>query len=395
MTMGKELTTKGSAGLPAHLRTAVVARQAAKEFSGGVQSGFPIISYRGKTWRVRQGGDEQVYTDDDGDAVQAVNLVLIRSNENLSKTYYKGKYKEGDNSKPTCWSAGGIRPDPNVPEPVSSTCQGCPMNVWGSRVSDEGKKQKACADVRRMAVIMEHELEAIVAGEKSIDDALVMLLRVPASSLNPLKDYVEKKLLPKGGLLPFMLVSRLGFDTDAAYPRFTFKAARFLNEEEFGTVQELRESDIVKRIINEAAEHDDGGPTGEVGEAASSDRAVKAEATKPAPPKSSVEETSFSEPADDDDDEDEIALPPPSPAKKRAAAVEEEAADSGEEDEEDEIPAAPPPRKKPAKPAAPVEADEEPAPPKKSSKKSASKSTSAKSPSGADDIDSMLDSILG
>ena len=103
----------------------------------------------------------------------------VRSNENLSKTYYKGKYTEGDNSKPNCWSASGVAPDPNVPNPVSSKCQGCPMNAWGSRVSDEGKKQKACSDVRRMAVIMDHELEAIVEGEKDIDDADVFLLRVP------------------------------------------------------------------------------------------------------------------------------------------------------------------------------------------------------------------------
>ena len=137
--MSKEVSTAVKANLPAHLQSAVASREAAKEFSGGVQSGFPVLGYRGKTWRVKQSGEEQVYTDEDGDAVQAVSLVLVRSNENLSKTYYKGKYKEGDNSKPTCWSADGIRPDPNVPEPVSSTCQGCPMNVWGSRVSDEGK----------------------------------------------------------------------------------------------------------------------------------------------------------------------------------------------------------------------------------------------------------------
>lgn len=371
--MGKELTVPKS-GLPAHLQAAAAAKAAAKEFSGGVQSGFPILSYRGKTWRVRQGGEEQVYTDENDDAVQAINIVMIRSNENLSKTYYAGKYKEGDSSKPTCWSAGGLKPDPNVPEPVSPACQACPMNQWGSRVSEEGKKQKACQDVRRMAVIMDHELEAVVDGEKSIEDADVLLMRVPAGSLNPLKEYVEKKLLPKGGLLPYMLVTRVGFDTDAAYPRFTFKGARFLDEAEFGTVEELRDSDIVKRIINEAAEHDEGESTGEDREAPSSDHAAKGEASKPASPDSSDEETHFSEAADDDDDE---IAPPPKRGKRptRAAAIEEES------EEEPEVAPAPARKKRAAK---------------KPVKETKPKEDEGESPADAsDDIDSMLDSILG
>ena len=372
--MSKDLVAAKS-NLPAHLQKAASAREAAKEFSGGVQSGFPVLGYRGKTWRVKQGGEEQVYTDDEGDAVQSIHLVLIRSNENLSKTYYKGKYTEGDNSKPNCWSASGIKPDPNVPNPVSSKCQGCPMNVWGSRVSeDTGKKQKACQDVRRMAVIMDHELEAVAAGEKDIDDASVFLLRVPGGSLNPLKDYVEKKLLPKGGLLPYMLVTRVGFDTDAAYPRFTFKASRFLDEDEFSTVEELRESDIVKRIINEAAELDDAGTPDEDDEELSSDHDAKGEAPKSAPAKSSEEDHMD----DEDDDDDDIAPPPPKKKpKKRAAKVEEESLD--DEDDDDEI--APPPKKKkaakPKKVSAPEPEDDE-------------------SPvADEDDVDDLLDSILG
>lgn len=367
--MSKAIVAKAT-NLPAHLQTAVASKEAAKEFSGGVQSGFPVLGYRGKTWRVKQGGEEQVYADEEGDAIQSIHLVLIRSNENLSKTYYKGKYTEGDNSKPDCWSASGERPDPNVPNPVSSKCQGCPMNAWGSRVSDEGKKQKACSDVRRMAVIMDHELEAIVEGEKDIDDADVFLLRVPGGSLNPLKDYVEKKLLPKGGLLPYMLVTRVGFDTDASYPRFAFKAERFLDEDEFGTVTELRESDIVKRIINEAAELEDGGTTGEAGDGPSSDLDAKGEAAESAPSESSEE-------AHMDDDDDVIA--PPKPKKKpakRAAKVEE---DSLEDD--DEI--APPKKKKRAK-----------APAKK--KVSAPEPEADESPvADDDDVDAMLNSILG
>jgi hypothetical protein len=377
--MAKDVVAKQS-NLPAHLQEAVQSADAEKEFSGGVATGFPILGYRGKTWRVRQAGEEQVYRDEEGDAIQSINLVLIRSNSHLSKTYYKGKYVEGSNAKPDCWSANGIRPDANVPEPVNATCKACPMNAWGSRVSDEGKQQKACADVRRMAVIMDHELERVVEDGADLDDANVLLLRVPAGSLNPLKEYVEKKLKPKGGLQPYMLVTRVGFDSDASFPKFTFKAARFLDEEEFSTVTDLRETDIVKRIVNESAELDDGESTEDEGEVAGTVHAGKAEASESASPESSEEE--YSSPLDDDDDED-IAPPPPrkKAAKKRAAALEEE---SLEDDDEDEEIAPPPPKKKAAK---------------KKAKKTAKKSPppeEVESPDESDDeVDDLLDSILG
>ena len=364
--MSKDIVLKQNT-LPAHLQAAASAKELAKEFSGNVQSGFPVLKYRGKTWRVTKGGEEQVYTNEEGDAIQNVKLVLIKSNESLSKTYYKNGYEEGSQDKPDCWSAGGVSPDPNVPKPVASKCQGCPMNAWGSRTNKEtGKKQKACQDVRRMAVIMEHELEAVAEGEKDFEDAEVMLLRVPGGSLNPLKDYVEQKLLPKGGLLPFMLVTRVGFEVDAAYPKFTFKAARFLDEDEFGTVVEFRDSAIVKRILDESAELADGESTEEDDDEPSSDLDANGEGSESASPDSS------------DDDEDEIAPPKPKKTpKKRAAEVEEESFD---EDDEDEIEppkkkkAAPPKKKKVAKPE--PEDDESPV-------------------ADADDLDDMLDSILG
>lgn len=379
--MSKDLVLKGAANLPAHLRKAMAtAKEAAKEFSGGVQAGFPILGYRGKTWRVRTKGEEQVWTDEEGDAVQSIGLVLIRANENLSKTYYEGEYAEGSNERPTCWSAGGKRPDPNVPNPVNATCQGCPMNAWGSRINKKtGKPQKACADVRRMAVIMDHELEAVASGEKPVEEAAILLLRVPGSSLNPLREYVEDKLLPKGGLLPYMLVTRVGFDTDAAFPKFTFKAKRFLDDDEFGTVEELRESDIVKRIINESAELDDEGHTGEDGEEPSNDHAANGETSEPAPSKSSEEAH-----MDDlfDDDEDDVPPPPPKKkSKKRAAQVEEEALDDEDEDDDEEI--APPPKKKKAAK-------------KKAAKKAPTPEPEVESPDDSDDdVDAMLDSILG
>lgn len=329
--MAKDLVA-AKANLPAHLQKYQGA-ESSKEFAGGVMTGFPVISYRGKTWRVKEGGEEQVYVDDDDEAIQSIELVLLRSHEQLSKTYYDKKYTEGDNAKPRCWSANGVRPDPQVPNPVNSKCQTCPKNVWGSRVSDEGKKMKACQDVRRMAVVFTHELEAVAAGEKKLEEVPVMLLRCPPATLGPLKKYVVEKLAPKG-VEVFMVSTRIGFDKDASYPKLTFKAKQFLGEDEFSYAEELRDSDVVKRILDESSEYADEGTTDDEGEAESSDSNTNSEA-----PESAPSETSNSEEEHYDDDDDDIPAAPP----KRAASVEAEGIDDDgegveDDDDDDDIP---------------------------------------------------------
>lgn len=354
---GKSVAVAKS-NLPAHLQ-ARVDQEALKEFSGGVTSGFPVISFRGKTWRVKSGGEEQVYLNAEGDAVQSIEVVLVKSNPTLSKTYYKGKFKEGDNDKPQCWSSSGIRPDADVPNPINALCDSCPMNVWGSRTTDEGKKTKACQDVRRVAVIFSHELEAVADGEKALDEAPVMLLRIPPATLNPLKDYAEKVLAPKGAT-PYMLVTKISFDTDASYPKMVFKGSRWLSEDEFGAVEELRDSETVKRILSTSAEHASEGTTDDDDEESSSDHAANDEVSESAPSAVSVEEESYSE-----EDDDDIAPPP-----KRAAAVEEDSADDIEQ----------PPKPKAKK--------------KAKAKKAKVKESEAESPGDDSDIDAMLSSIL-
>ncbi len=333
--MGTDIT-KAQQNLPAHLQGASVAMEGNKEFSGGVHSGFPIVSYRGRTWRVRHKGEEQVYLDDSGDAVQSIEIVLVQSNELLSKTYYKGKYTEGDKTKPDCWSASGLKPDLDVPNRVNASCQSCPMNVWGSKTTDEGKKTRACQDVRRCVVVFLHELEAFASGEKKLDEVPAMLMRIPPASLNPLKEYAEGVLKPKG-LAPYFLSTKVGFDTDVSYPKLTFKPSRFLSEIEFGAVEELRDSDAVRRVLDTSAEHATEGTTEDDSNAESSESNAKSDTSESAPlgASANTEEQHFSEPV-----ADAIA---PAPEPIRAAAVEEQAIAPA--------PAQPPP--KVATPAAP------------------------------------------
>ncbi len=310
------------AGLPAHLQ-GIVTPEAFDEFAGGVTSGFPVISYRGRTWRIRKGGEEQIYLNDQQEAIQSIEVVMLKSNPVPSKVHYDDKYSEGDQSPPRCWSANGVKPDDGVTNPISPTCGPCPKNVWGSKITDDGKKTRACSDVRRVAVAFMHQLEEFAAGTREKNDIDVLLLRIPPATLNPLKDYAEKVLKPKG-VPPYVLITKIGFDTDVSYPKLTFKGLRFLSEVEVGAAIELREGEDTRRILNEALENvqppNDGEgttpspvevPAGQPREPAVE---AKAKAPSPSPKLQPVEEELFSVPVED------IA-----PVPTRAAAVEADA----------------------------------------------------------------------
>lgn len=319
------------------------------EYKGGVVSGFPVISFRGRTWRVKKGGDEQVYLNDEQEAVQSIEVVLIRSNPVLAKIFYESSYSEGDNAAPRCWSGNGVKPDAGVQNPISKVCAVCPNNQWGSKVTPSGAKTRACADHRRMAVAFRHDIESVAAGET--DDtgapksATVLLLRVPPASLNPLKDFIEKTLQPKG-VPPFAVFVKVGFDTAVSFPKLTFKGSQFLNEAQAQIIMQLRESEEVKRILAEVTEYSAAGTTDDVeadGIAAQgavttpAERATPAATAKAAPaaskkaapkPTPVQEEEAHSELVEDDEiaaaapevtQDDEIA--PPAPVASKPAAV--------------------------------------------------------------------------
>ena len=320
------------------------------DLTTGVVSGFPVISYRGKVWRIRKGGEEKNHLDANGDAVQSLELVFVKAHAKLSKIYYEEAYAEGESGPPRCWSANGETPDAGVDEPIHTNCAACPNNVWGSKINkDTGAKGRLCNDSRRMAVVMPADL-----AEKG-EDATRYLLRIPPASLNLLKEYAEKTLKPKG--IPYYaIVTRVGFDTTVAYPKLTFKPTRFLTEAEAQAIMKIQPSEDVKYMLNE-----------------SSDVAAEAQAA-PAQPELEIEGTPPS-----------IVTAPAAPRQTAAAA---EDFDLTPTPAPAAAPAPAPKRGRPAKaataaPAAPVSAPPTPAP------------SPAAAPTAPDDFEGMLNSLLG
>ena len=223
--MANDMIAIKASQLPAHLRTKAKAQNV---FAAAVSAGgYPVVSIKGKVFHVQRGDERTLVTKpgDDEEAAGSLEVVIVASNPNKSKVYYDGGYTEGSNDKPVCYSNDGIAPAADAEDPQSKKCATCPHNQWGSRISDNGSKVKACSDSMRLAI----------APAGQVNDP--MLLRVPAASLKTLGSYGSQ--LAKRGVEPQHVVTKIGFDYNVAHPALTFKAVRFVDEAELAEVEQV------------------------------------------------------------------------------------------------------------------------------------------------------------
>jgi len=283
------------------------------DLSAGVRGGYSVVSIRGSRWHIKVGDEETTVTDPvSGDPVGSLRLVLLKASPNVSKNYYEGGYEEGSSEAPACWSIDGVVPDPAADKQAPS-CAACPKNQYGSRVTDAGKKVKACGDSRRMAVIPEGDLANEVYGGP-------MLLRVPASSLSNLSQY-GKKMSNKG--FPYnTIVTRTSFDHTVSFPKLEFNATRPLTDEEadeiIGLLSNPEFADKIEAVLAKDLEvvppqetQEDDKPlfedTPEVQPKAAAKAPAKPAATKPAPAAAPVAEAAPAEEvAETDASDDEL-----------------------------------------------------------------------------------------
>jgi hypothetical protein len=210
-------------------------------FAEGVRDAFPILSIRGKVFRIRAEQKEEAYVDPASKMpLPFLDVVLVNGSRTLAKSYYSTGFDENDmNAPPDCWSLDSVRPDPSVVNKVNPTCQDCPKNAFGSRITPAGKAAKACSDARRIAVSLPHYL--------ADPTPRTLMLRVPQSSLKNLKAYVE--LLAKNGYEPTGCVTRLSFDYQEAFPKLNFNFVGPVTNEEFDTIVELAASPTTAAML--------------------------------------------------------------------------------------------------------------------------------------------------
>jgi len=202
--------------IPAHLTDRIGQPSVLGDSLGGGISGnaeFPRISIKGSRFRLIDGGAESVLD------INALEVVIVGANPGLSKAWYATAWNpDAEPSAPDCYSLEGDKPHPDSTQPQSDICAGCPQNAWGSRITPQGTKVKACADKKRLAVV-------------SADDAggPIYLLEVTASALKGLNKYNTGLKMRN---IPTEVVRTIvSFDTDASYPKIQFGFGGLLTEE--------------------------------------------------------------------------------------------------------------------------------------------------------------------
>ena len=248
--MSNEMTlfAQGGNTLPAHLRGLELDATTKALMGGGTGK---RISIRGGVFRMIVGGKEVAQNDD-----RAMNVVLVRSAEKTSRSYYAGTYVEGQNAAPACYSNDGVTPAADSKNRQSPNCANCPQNIKGSGQGDS----RACRFSHRLAVVLENNLE----GD-------VYQLTLPAQSIfgtgdngkMPLQQYA--KFLGGHGIPVTAVVTEMRFDTASATPKLTFRAIRPLSVDEMATAKSQGDTPDALNAVTMTVTQMDGGeakPTG-------------------------------------------------------------------------------------------------------------------------------------
>jgi hypothetical protein len=205
----------------------------------GYSGGSNRLSIRGSVFRKLVNGEEVGTLED-----RALQVVFVKAAP-VSRTYYAEKYKEGEVVNPTCWSADGRFPHPDVlaSDRQGQNCGDCPMNIKGS---GEGEA-RACRFQQRVVILLPN-------AEKEFVSDTPYLLSLPAKSLfgdnkekMSMQAYVRKLHAHQTPLAA--VVTEMRFDTDSSTPRLFFKPIRPLEEDELKIVARLQTDPEVDQLL--------------------------------------------------------------------------------------------------------------------------------------------------
>lgn len=200
---------------------------------------FPRISPVKRRFSIIESGvDPEVITGADGKPVDHIDVVILGSNEGEYRTFYTKAYdpKAKEKDEPACFSNNGVAPHLSSKEPQSDKCATCNQNVFGSKITEQGKKYKACLTSKRLLVVSADDLSG------PIYMVSISLTAIPG--LNAM----TKNLISGGLPLPAVVV-RLALDEGVDVPVFTFNPIAVLDEKDLGTVAGRLDEQNVKEFL--------------------------------------------------------------------------------------------------------------------------------------------------
>ena len=146
-----------------------------------------------------------------------LNAIIVNAFDKM-RAYYS------DDETIICASGDGTTPLDKSSVPQSKQCAVCPQSVWGSRITPNGKRAKACTEYATLKLI-------------TLEESNRALLRVPSTSLRSFREY--KKSLSSRGYGLKNVVTHINVRPLENYNLLTFKVGRFLKEIELNSIISL------------------------------------------------------------------------------------------------------------------------------------------------------------
>ena len=143
-----------------------------------------------------------------------IDAVIVENFDKM-RAYYS------DDETIICTSGDGITPIKNSSAPQAKQCAVCPQSIWGSRITPNGKRAKACTEYATLKLI-------------ALEESNRALLRVPSTSLRSFREY--KKSLSSRGYGLKNVVTHINVRPLENYDLLTFKVGRFLKEIELNSI---------------------------------------------------------------------------------------------------------------------------------------------------------------
>ena len=120
-----------------------------------------------------------------GQEVKGNKMNVIILDHILENHYYTARYDPDNPASPVCFafarSDDDMSPHEKSSDPQSEACHGCPQNEWGTADTGRGK---ACANIRRLALIPEDGMEDVSAAQ-------VAYMKIPVTSVKGWAGYVN------------------------------------------------------------------------------------------------------------------------------------------------------------------------------------------------------------
>lgn len=223
MAARKAVAKTGIAGLPAAIQERLAAKR--EKFADREKPGAgKQLGIRGKRFKF---AGEDVGSE----------LPVIVLDYRFVNQYFTSAFDPDHIVAPTCFAIGveegELAPVDDSPEKQHPTCAGCWANEFGSAPTGRGK---ACQNRRRVAVVSAVGIDK-PGYVDTLDHENVAILSLGGTSIGAWKGHVNKvgKTL---GLLPFQVVTRLGFNDTVAHEQLTFDI-----------VSEIEDTAILARLV--------------------------------------------------------------------------------------------------------------------------------------------------